>query len=513
MNIQLPNPDMRAEAITAFNAGVRAMSEGQTNAAVAEWERAYKLDWTVAPAVHNLAVYYETDGNDARAVELYDRLRGLDPFDTRVLVRQAVALRRLGRMDEAVANYERAISIYPFFRFWYQDLAAILETSGDIEGAAIWKERAEQLDTDDVELAYQDGVKHLRVENYPLAAACFEAVLEDCPANLDARIKLAAAYGAQGQHEEAIAQLSEGLELTDTAAALVHYHRARHLLALNRTGEALTDIEFALDHEPTFGRARLLASQIAPQESGTSMSNISAGSFEAHFDAFEDSFDDTSLTNDATQILDDATNPLPDGEDLENIRTTIAGKKPSPTAPWSDHVIHYIQRAAVEGASAGRPARIACILERHRALAPAADRLAEIFYTPELSKLPGGSQPVYIVEPEHTPGTGVRGIIKSGWLGDPSYPEIVTDDWTNAIDGIPIDFVLTDIARAAGKTGFDLLILLATGRVRPDQTATLQAVRSVPCPMYVMLAPAGRAADLGTRLNGIAAGWTEISIV
>ena len=254
-----------ASAIQAYNEGVRAMREGDTDTAAARWKDAASTDPGMIPAMHNLVVYYEERDRTAEVIETYEAMLAYDPFDTDALIRLAAALRRAGRVEEAIARYEQAIAIYPYFRFWYDELATLHDSIGQTDEGETWRTRSQSLACDEAEMAFEDGVRQQRANNAELATAIFEAVLEELPANLDARLRLARCMAATGRDDDAIAQLDEAFELTDSAPALVLVHRAELHAAAGRNEPALHDLQAALDAVPNFGRAQRLLDRLSAE--------------------------------------------------------------------------------------------------------------------------------------------------------------------------------------------------------------------------------------------------------
>ncbi len=258
MNLCFPAPEERMGATIAFNEGVEAMKQGDDATAIAHWERAAGIDQTLVPAIHNLVVYHEGKMQFDRVVDLYDRILRIDPYHTRSLIRQAAALRRSKRINDAIANYQRAIAVHPWFRHWYNELAELYDALGETGIATSWRERGAKLDLDETEMASEDGVRSLKRGNHNLAIACFEAVLDEVPGHIEARVMLADALHSSGNTASALSHLQTALEHAKDTPAIVHYHRARILFDTERYPEASAELRNALDIEPGYGRAEYL---------------------------------------------------------------------------------------------------------------------------------------------------------------------------------------------------------------------------------------------------------------
>lgn len=495
MTQAIPAPPHRAEAIVAFNEGVRQMQAGQQADAVRSWERACELDQHMAPAYHNLIVYYGEQEMWDRVVDCYAALLLLDPFDTRLLVRQAGALRRADRAAEAVQNYQRAIRIYPYFRFWYQELAELLEQVGEGDEAKHWQQRGAALDSDEAEMAWEDGVRHLRGMNLPLAIACFEAVVDEYPENVDARLRLATALERNGDVDGALAQLGETFEVAPEPA-LVHFHRARMLARHDRLEEARGDLEDALRMEPTYGRARGLLNQVLWQL--TSSDNATT-----HGTREESETSDNKAPAAAAANLTQIEPPRPAFE-------VPSLPVPDSSQRWDEQVRQLVRQAAQVPGPEGHPPRMSLLLEMNRELVGVASRTLELLSGPELSRLPGGVQPVYVIEGEPYEGAGTEGISASGWLGSDGYRAVDFRRWATPRDGLPIDAMLSRLGEVGGTEGFNLVLIISTGRVRADQSRTLGIVRRLPCFQIALVSAGERSNDLSMRMQGVAPNWAEV---
>lgn len=470
MTLLFPTPESRVDATLAFNAGVQAMQQGDDATAVAHWQRATELDATLVPAIHNLIVYHEEREQYEKVTDLYGMQIALNPFDTRALIRQAASLRRLRRYSAAVANYEKAIRFYPWFRYWYEELAQLLEEAGQPELAATWRERAHTIDSDEAEMACDDGNLQLGRGNYPLACACFRAVLEDFPNNLDARLKLAQTLHEMGDTDAALTEFADALAVADSSAAVVHFHRARALLEVGRNDEAVHDLQTALDLEPGFGRAQYLL-----------------------------------LHLDLQPADQDIIRPVSDPH-MAGLSRSI-----QPAHTWEAPLIEQLRELTALNKAAGSAARFALIIEPHASLAPTAMRLTELLHALDLTPDGGRILPVMVVETEVRTGEGMIGVNRVGWLGSDSFPDMRVISWNPNTDGLPVDQAVLAAVNAAPE-GYTAFILIASGRVRGDQATLARLIRKTTSLAWMVLSPVGNPGDVAARLQPVAPGYRDHAI-
>jgi tetratricopeptide (TPR) repeat protein len=101
------------EAIERNRAGTERLQEGKVAEAVAEFEKAVRLDPGYAPAKANLGYAYDTQGRIQEAVTAYEAALETDPKNARVRNNLGVLYGKQGRHDEAVAALEAARAIDP----------------------------------------------------------------------------------------------------------------------------------------------------------------------------------------------------------------------------------------------------------------------------------------------------------------------------------------------------------------------------------------------------------------
>jgi tetratricopeptide (TPR) repeat protein len=479
MNLCFPAPEERMGATIAFNEGVQAMRQGDDATAIAHWERAAEIDQTLVPAIHNLVVYHEGRKQFDRVVDLYERILRIDPYHTRSLVRQAVALRRSKRLNDAIQNYQRAIAVHPWFRHWYDELADLYDDVGEKGVATNWRERAAKLDLDETEMASEDGLKSLKRGNHDLAIACFEAVLDELPGHIEARVMLAEALHATGGTAAALSHLQTALEHAKDTPAIVHYHRARIYFDTQRYAEAGTELRIALDIEPGYGRAEYLLALV-----------------------------ETVLENESTNLPDPAADVAARSQTSGH---TSAAPVARPSDAWSEQVGLVLHDAIANNKNTDQPVRFALIVEPHATLAPTAMRVAELVASLDLPGPSKGAMPLFVVASEGRPGEGVAGVVAQGWLGSEELPELRALNWTPVTSGVPLDQLING-AIGASESGYDAMFVVSTGRGRGDQSSLARIAKSARLGHVVHLHPADSAVEVNDRLKSITPDFSSISL-
>jgi tetratricopeptide (TPR) repeat protein len=493
---------MSVEAIEAFNAGVTAMCDGDEPAAIYEWQRAVSLYPNMLPATRNLIVYHEGRGEYDRVAELYGALLSYDPFDTHALVRQATAFRNLARLPEAAANYERAIAIYPHYRFWYEELAELLITDGREQDAATWRERAGAINCDEAELAFEDGIRQFRSGNDELSAAIFDAVLEEVPDNLEARIYLARAKARAGDEDGAISELTNAVDVTQTAKALPLVHRARLHRARSHDAEAVTDLEEALELHPGYGRAEAMLAGLQAAHPAHSSTNQSLGG--------------APPTEQPTREQSATAAHQRAGQSSRDVatasRTPHRYERLNRDQPWISQVAQVVRQTLKARPAGAVEPTVALLFEPAPALAgPSRDMLA-LLTSEEFNLYGTGRERLYAVQAQGEFGADVSGVHWAGWVTPSTIGYVASSSWVDNTNGMTIDRMLETVGRAGGERGFDLVLMVGSGRIRHDQTQTETVLKAVNAGRMGLVVPGVGAADISTRMRSIVPHWVEVHL-
>ncbi|MFC1734807.1 tetratricopeptide repeat protein [Candidatus Hydrogenedentota bacterium] len=155
-------------------------------------------------------------------------------------------------IEQAVQAFERAHQAAPESADPLIALGNVLIKSGDVDKAeAIFEQVIETIDKDNALAALGlSEVYRLRGDTAKGTKA-LERTLTSDPTDIRARLSLAMLNLEGGQFEEAVKNANIVL-MKDNKNALAFYIRGSALLDLGSTGQALRDLEFAVDAAPTF---------------------------------------------------------------------------------------------------------------------------------------------------------------------------------------------------------------------------------------------------------------------
>lgn len=152
------------------------------------------------------------EGDVAAALEVFDELVRLAPEDVEAWMNRGEVLTLLGRIDDAIAAYERVLAIEPDHRAARSELANLFFETGDFGLAAATLQDLLKGSPDQVTLWLARASALLGLGKATEATLIYNAVLEGNPANLAASLALADLLLAMGDAGAADREYSRALQ-------------------------------------------------------------------------------------------------------------------------------------------------------------------------------------------------------------------------------------------------------------------------------------------------------------
>lgn len=207
IDVRAMEADVSKDALAAYEAGMKALDTGQTEAAITELKRAIKLSPHFLRALNDLGVLYLQLNRLPEATGLFAQAVKRDETFNLARLNLGVVLHRQGKNKEAV-----------------QTLATLYEKDHSMKGVA---------------LSYADAllsVAQLAKAEQVLRGALNEST-NDNAAQVDLHFKLGVILNRQDRFDEAAVELKKAVTINDTAAN-AHLLLGATLLQLNRLDEA-----------------------------------------------------------------------------------------------------------------------------------------------------------------------------------------------------------------------------------------------------------------------------------
>jgi tetratricopeptide (TPR) repeat protein len=148
-----------------------------------------------------------------KELEMYRLALEVLPTFSRALNNLGVALRRRGRVDEAIAQYELAIEADPKYAEAYSNLGTAYLYQGRTDEALQAYRRAARYAGPDAYINHRLGVLYLRLGRYPEAMQQLRKALSKEPDLAGAHFHLGECYRGLGNQAEAIKEFEATLEI------------------------------------------------------------------------------------------------------------------------------------------------------------------------------------------------------------------------------------------------------------------------------------------------------------
>ena len=188
-------------------------------------------------------------GRFAEAIERYDQLLKLEPdWSPAVFERRATALVNLGRRDEAIASFSKAVEAAPEDAPLRLRFAAALDYLGDSAAATAQRNAAAELSpasATPLATVYQEGRRLAAAGDLTAAIERYGQALELDPDHLESRFGLAEVLGQLGRFDAAVSEFNR---VIDGASTYLPAHRGRlvALVLADRFDEARAELQATL---------------------------------------------------------------------------------------------------------------------------------------------------------------------------------------------------------------------------------------------------------------------------
>jgi tetratricopeptide (TPR) repeat protein len=193
-------------------------------------------------------------GRAEDAVASYDRAIALKPDYAEALHNRGNAFAMLGRAEDALASFDRAIMLRPDYAAALLNRAQILKRLGRSREAINGFERAFALKPPDADALVARGNTHYDMRSFAAALADYDSALALRPDAAPIHNNRGNALRELARHAEALASFDRAVALKPDYAE-AHNNRGNTQLVLNRLTPALDDYERALGLKPDYADA------------------------------------------------------------------------------------------------------------------------------------------------------------------------------------------------------------------------------------------------------------------
>jgi protein O-mannosyl-transferase len=182
--------------IAHVNLGLVLDQKDEVNAAVAEYEKAEKIQPGYAEAHNNLGNALGHAGRFTEAIAEYKKALEIVPDLPQVRNNLAAAYGQTGQFDEAVLNFRKVLEDNPGFAAGHANLGYALALQGNLDDAISEYKKALSIKRDSFETLMNLGDLYMKKDQTAQAIAHYKKAVELRPNNTDARRKLEDAMAA-----------------------------------------------------------------------------------------------------------------------------------------------------------------------------------------------------------------------------------------------------------------------------------------------------------------------------
>lgn len=236
-------PSLYQRALSSYRAGAFQQARELLDALLPQTQPTAEL--------YNLSgLIHQHLGQHTRAIADFERALKLDPRYAQSYSNRAVSREALGDLALAKADFDMALKVDPKHVTAYYNLAIVHYLEGDYAAAVKHLEQATQLAPDDSDSWFQLGLAYDRLGDLDRTILAFSRVIEiEQGFDDEAFLWRGLAYLEKGQFTSAEADFSnaiaKGLRTRDTL-----FYRGLARYYLQRDAEALVDFDDALAYAP-----------------------------------------------------------------------------------------------------------------------------------------------------------------------------------------------------------------------------------------------------------------------
>lgn len=225
-----------------FSQGLVQVQKGDSEAAIAEYDKAIMLDPDNADNFVNRGKARANKGDVNAAIADYDKATSLDPNNALAYNNRCFVRVKNGDFDAAIVDCDRAIALDPSFAYAYNNRGLAFASLGKLDKAITDYEKSIAFDGENV-VAYQNrGDARIQVGNWDGAIADFEKCIAINAKSAEAYNGRGRARYYKGELDQALTDYNKALSL-DPNLAVTYNDRALALIGKGDLDKAMADYD------------------------------------------------------------------------------------------------------------------------------------------------------------------------------------------------------------------------------------------------------------------------------
>jgi tetratricopeptide (TPR) repeat protein len=197
----------------------------------------------------NLAEALLQKGKVDEAIAHYQKVLQIKPDCAQAHYDLAIALRQIGKVDDSIAQYQNALQIYPDYAEAHNNLAEALLQKGRADEAITQYQKILQIKPDNAKAHFNLAIALRQKGRVDEAIAQYQNALQINPDYAEAHNNLGNALRQKGRVDEAITHFQDALQIKPDYAE-AHYNLGIALQQNGRADEAIAQYQKALQIKP-----------------------------------------------------------------------------------------------------------------------------------------------------------------------------------------------------------------------------------------------------------------------
>lgn len=242
-----------AQASHAVDAALEHHRAGRLPQAEAIYQQVLQTEPNHPDALGWLGVIAHQVGKHDIAVELISKAIGIRPHAS-MYFNLGNALQAQGKLDEAVANYQKALALNLDFAEVHYNLGLALQTRGNLDAAIASYHKALLLNPGYVKAHYNLAIVHQAQGNLDAATESYRKTISMNPGFAEAHYNLGVVLQTQGRIEDAVTSYQTAISL-NSGYAKAHYNLGLALQEKSELEAAIASYRRAIQSRPEYAEA------------------------------------------------------------------------------------------------------------------------------------------------------------------------------------------------------------------------------------------------------------------
>ncbi len=200
---------------------------------------------------HNQGSILSQKGRIDEAIAEFRKALEIRPNDVEANNSLGTALLQRGQVDEAMAHFQKALELQPNNAVTHDNLGVVLLRKGQVDKAITQFHKALEIQPSNPEAHYNLGLALRQKGQVDEAIAQFKRAVELQPNSAVHRYNFGYALVQKGQVDEAITQFHKALEIQPDSA-IAHHNLGTALLQKGQVDEAINQFQKALELQPNY---------------------------------------------------------------------------------------------------------------------------------------------------------------------------------------------------------------------------------------------------------------------